>query len=76
MRTLTVAISDVEYSRFGIANDELNFSDFVDLVSRELMKQHLDAAVNAADICGLSSMTMDDITGEVRSARQNAKSNS
>jgi hypothetical protein len=75
MRTLTVAISDVEYLRFGIAKDTFNFSDLVDLVSRELLKQRLNAAVESAEACGLSSMTMDDITSEVRSSRQNAKSN-
>jgi hypothetical protein len=33
MRTLNIAISDVEYSKFGITNDELSFTDFVDMIS-------------------------------------------
>jgi hypothetical protein len=73
MRTLNIAISDIEYNKFGITNDKLAFSDFVDLVSKELMKQNLNAAVTAAEKHGLSSMSMDDISKEVQAVRQNAK---
>jgi len=41
MKTLNITISDVEYGRFGIPNEQLNFTDFVDLISRELMRQNL-----------------------------------
>ena len=75
MRTLNVAISDVEYSKFGITSNILSFSDFVDIVSKQLMKENLKAAVTTADICGISSMSMDDITTEFQAVRQNAKSN-
>ena len=76
MRTLNIAISDVEYHKFGITHDALNFSDLVDMVSNELMRQHLDSAVNAAETCGLSSLSMDDISREVQAARAHAKSHS
>ncbi|MCL2759842.1 MAG: hypothetical protein FWD22_06475 [Treponema sp.] len=75
MKTLSIAISDVEYSKFGITNNILSFSDFVDMVSRELMKKNLEAAVLSAEKNGLSSMTMDDITAEVQAVRNNAKGN-
>ena len=74
MKTLNIAISDVEYTKFGIANNVLSFSDFVDMVSKELMRENVKAAIMAADTCGLSSMTMEDISAEVRAVRQNAKS--
>ena len=74
MRTLNVAISDVEYTKFGITNNVLSFTDFVDLVSKELMRKNVEAAVTAAGDCGLSSMTMEDITTEVQAVRQHAKS--
>ena len=73
MKTLNVAISDVEYTKFGITNNVLSFSDFVDMVSKELMKKNIESAIAAADKCGLSSMTMEDITTEVQAVRQNAK---
>ena len=74
MRTLNIAISDVEYHKFGLTRDTLNFSDLVDMVSKELMRQHLDSAVSAAAASGLSSLSMDDISREVRAARTYAKS--
>jgi hypothetical protein len=69
MRTLSVAISEIEYNKFGIANDKLAFSDFIDLVSRELMRQNLNACVSLAERYGLSSMTMEEITSEVKAVR-------
>jgi len=75
MRTLNIAISDVEYSKFGITNNVLSFSDFVDMISKELMKKNMESAVEAAEKYGLSSMKMEDITAEVQAVRQNAKSN-
>jgi len=69
MKMLNVAISDVEYSKFGITGNVLSFSDFVDMVSKELMKENMETAISQAEICGVSSMTMDDIAAEVRAAR-------
>jgi hypothetical protein len=74
MKTLNIAISDVEYTKFGITNNVLSFSDFVDMVSKELMKKNMESAVAEAERCGLSYMTMEDITTEVQAVRQNAKS--
>ncbi len=76
MKTLNIAISDVEYTKFGITNNVLSFSDFVDIVSKELMRKNIESVIVAADKCGLSSMTMEDITTEVQAVRQNAKNHS
>ena len=76
MRMLNVSISDAEYANFGITNNVLSFSDFVDIVSKKLMRENLEAAISAAEASGLSAMTMDDITAEVRALRQHAKNNS
>jgi hypothetical protein len=73
MKTLNVAISDVEYRKFGITNNVLSFSDFVDMVSRELLRENMEAAIAEADMCGLSSMTMENITAEVQAVRRNAQ---
>jgi predicted CopG family antitoxin len=73
MRTLSVSISDIEYRKFSITNDRLSFSDFIDIVSRELTRQNLDKCVELAEKYGLSTMTMDEITNEVKAVRRNAK---
>src|SRR4051812_31725158 len=33
MRTLNIAISDLEYEKFGLKSDQLSFTDFVDMIS-------------------------------------------
>ena len=76
MRTLSVTISDIEYGMFGITGEQLNFTDFIDLVSRQLMRQNLNRSVALAEKYGLSSMTMEEITNEVKAVRQHAKAHS
>ena len=73
MRTLSVSISDIEYSKFGIKKDELNFTDFIEIVSRELMRQNLTKCLEFSDKYGLSKMTMDEISNEVKAVRKDAK---
>lgn len=73
MRTLNVSISDIEYSKFGLKQDQLNFTDFVDLVRKELMRQNLNKCLALSDKYGISKMTMDEITNEVKAVRKHAK---
>jgi Ca2+-binding EF-hand superfamily protein len=73
MRTLNVSISEIEYSKFGIKNDKLTFTDFIDIVSKELTRQNLNKCLELADKYGLSKITMEEITDEVKAVRKNAK---
>jgi len=73
MRTLNISISDIEFNKFGIKNDKLNFTDFVDIVSKELTRQNLNMCIDLAERYGLSKMTMEEITNEVKAVRSNAK---
>jgi hypothetical protein len=73
MRTLNVSISDLELDKFGIKNDKMAFSEFVDLVSKELTRQTLNKCIELAEKYGLSNMTLDEITKEVKAVRRNAK---
>ncbi len=73
MRTLNVSISDIEYSKFGIQNDKLSFTDFIEIVSRELTRQNLSKCIELASKYGLSKITMDEISDEVKAVRRNAK---
>ncbi len=72
MRTLNVSISDIEFNKFGLKDDKLSFTDFIDLVSKELARQNLSKCVELADKYGISKMTMDEITQEVIAVRKNA----
>ena len=73
MRTLNVSISEIEYNKFGIKNDQLTFTDFIDIVSKELTRQNLDKCIELADKYGLSQMTMEEITNEVKARRTATK---
>ena len=75
MKMLNISISDAEYANFGITNNVLSFSDFVDIISRKIMRESMAATVNTTEACGLSAMTMDDISAEVQALRHNAKNN-
>ncbi len=73
MRTLNVSISDTEFNKFGLKQDKLTFTDLIHLVRKELMRENLNKCLELADKYGLSKMTMDEISEEVKAVRQNAK---
>ncbi len=73
MRTLNISISDIEYNKFGLKDDKLTFTDFIDLISKELTRQNLNKSVELAEKYGLSKMSMDEITDEVKAVRKDAK---
>jgi hypothetical protein len=73
MKTLTITISDIEFNKFGIKDNNLNFSDFVDIVRKELTRQNLSKCIELAENYELSKMTMDEITNEVKAVRKDAK---
>jgi hypothetical protein len=75
MKTLNISISDIEYNKFGLQNDQFSFTDFVDLTSNELSRQNLNKSIELAEKYGLSGLTMDDISKEVKAVRKNAKNN-
>ena len=74
MKTLSISISDLEYNQFGINKDKLSFTEFVDIVNKEITKQAMNNCVQLAERYELSRMTMDKISEEVKAVR-NAKDN-
>lgn len=72
MQTLNIAISDLEYEKFGLRQEQLSFNDFVELVSRELTRQNLTKSVELAERHGLHTLTMAEISAEVRAVRHDA----
>jgi hypothetical protein len=74
MRTINISISDIEFIKFGIKSENLNFTEFIELVTKELTRQNLNKSLELAEKYGISKMTMKDITNEVKAVRGNAKS--
>jgi hypothetical protein len=69
MRALNVTISDLEFNRLGIPKETLTFTELVDIIGGELIRQNMDMCVELAEKYGLSSLTMDEINNEVKAAR-------
>ena len=74
MRTINISISDIEFTKFGIKSENLNFTELIELVTKELTRQNLNKSIELAEKYGISKMTMEDITNEVKAVRSNAKS--
>jgi hypothetical protein len=72
MRTLIVSISDMEFNNLGIKNENITFTEFIELVRREVMRNNLNNCLALAEKYGLSSMTMNEINEEIKLVR-NAK---
>ena len=75
MKTLKVSISDLEFNKFGLQSTDFTFSEWLDIIGREIAKQRLSRSIELSEKYGLSSMTMDDINKEVQAVRDNAKDN-
>jgi hypothetical protein len=72
MRTLNVSISDMEFNNLGIKNENITFTEFIELVRREVMRNNLNNCLALAEKVGLSSMTIYEINEEIKLVR-NAK---
>ena len=70
MRTINVQISEVEYNTFGLSKDLFSFSEFTDLIERQVARQALRRCVDLADRYGLSGMSMNEINAEIDAVRQ------
>lgn len=75
MRTLNVSISDNEFNKFGLKQNKLTFSDLIKLIRKELMRENMNKCLELSEKYGISKMTINEISEEVKAVRRNAKSN-
>ncbi len=76
MKTITVSISENEFERFGINSEKIDFKELLNKISIELARQAAYQCHEIAKRVGLSTMTMDEISAEVKAVRLNAKNRS
>jgi hypothetical protein len=62
----------MEFNNLGIKNENITFTEFTELVRREVMRNNLNNCVALTEKYGLSSMTMNEINEEIKLVR-NAK---
>lgn len=75
MKSLNVEISEFEYEQFGLKKNTILFSDLVQIIRREILKQSLEKTLELAESRGLSAMTIDEFNEEIKAYR-NEKNNS
>jgi len=75
MRTLLIKVSETDFQKYNLGNQEIKFTDLVDLISREFSRKALLDCNEIAEQVGLSKITMDEINAEIEAVR-NAKTHS
>ena len=69
MRTLQVKVSESDFQKYNLADSEIDFSELVELISREYAKQALLKCNEIAEQVGLSEMTLEEIDAEIKAVR-------
>ena len=70
MKTISVQLSDMEYSTFGMSKDFFLFSEFIDLIEQQTALNALRQSVILAEQNKISSLTMDEINAEINALRE------
>jgi len=70
MKTISVQMSDVEYSALGLSKNVFFFSEIANLIEQHVARQALRRSVEVSERNGLSSMTMSEINEEIKATRQ------
>jgi len=70
MKTISVQMSDVEYSTLGLSKNVFFFSEIANLIEQQVARQALRRSVELAEKNGLSSMTMSEINAEINAVRR------
>ena len=73
MKTFNISVTEGDVVKFGLNESNLSFSELVKKISAELMRENLVKCIELSEKYGLSEMTMEEITKEVKSARIDAK---
>jgi len=69
MRTLKIKVSETDFQKYNLGNDEVKFTDLVDIISKNYARKALLECNEIAKQEGLSKMTMDEINAEINAVR-------
>ena len=48
MKTLKISISEADYNEFGFIKNNMTFTEFIDIVNREMIKQNMKRSLELA----------------------------
>jgi hypothetical protein len=69
MRTGKVKVSETDFQKYNLEDEEINFSELVEAIRGEYAKKALLECNEIAAQVGLSTMSMEEIDAEVKAVR-------
>lgn len=75
MKTISIRLTDEDFSKYGISSNEMPIEEFVNKVKDIVALEALNKAHNLSEKAGLDKMSMDEINAEIAASR-NAKDHS
>jgi hypothetical protein len=69
MRTVTIEINDIEYSKLGLNAGPVTFNDLKEKISIEYAKEALIKCNQIARETGLAALTLEEINAEIKALR-------
>lgn len=72
MRTLTVSINDAEYTKLGLSNYRISYTDLKEKINMEFAKEAISKCHQIAQETGLSKLTLAEIDAEIKAVRNDA----
>ncbi len=72
MRTLSVAIPDVEFIKLGFTSEQISYEELLKRIKQEIVREALERTRSLAEAAGISDISMEEINAEIQAVR-NAK---
>lgn len=69
MRRIQIKVSETDFLKYNLGNEEIKFTDLVQMISREYARQALLECNKIAEKVELSKMTLDEINAEIKAVR-------
>lgn len=69
MRTIKIKVSETDFQKYNLKNEEVKFTDLVDIISKNYARKALLECNEIAEKGGLSNMTLEEINAEIKAVR-------
>jgi len=73
MITLSIKITEKQYSRYGLSKEQFDFDEFVKMLKKDIAKEALRRSRAIARKSPLAALTMEEINAEVEAVRSERK---
>ena len=73
MITLSIKITEKQYSKYGLSKEQFDFDEFVKMLKKDIAREALRRSRAITRKSALRDLTMDDINAEVEAVRSERK---